>query len=149
MQAVCVIRLQPTMMMKKKNKAASSQCVKKGRIWFCFSQPRSSSRKNSDCAATWAFNGHTELTARVHRRRQNKICKLCENMCMWMAITLKVVTYVYPHICLSSIEYKRRMSMRAHLETCCLCVFTMMPTTLHIYPAFSFPPKIEVLSFII
>ncbi len=32
-----------------------------------------------------------------------------------MAITLKVVTYVYPHICLSSIAYTRRMSKRARL----------------------------------
>lgn len=59
-------------MMMMKKKAASSQCVKEGRIWFCFSQPRSSSRKNSDCA-TWAFNGHTELTAGYTEEDKTKL----------------------------------------------------------------------------
>ncbi len=85
---------------------------KEGRIWICFSQPRSSSRKNSDCT-TWAFNGHTELTARVHRRRQNKIVNCVRTCACGWSSPLKVVTYVYPHICLSSITYTRSLSSRA------------------------------------
>jgi hypothetical protein len=58
------------------------------------------------------------------------------------------------YLCISTylpVKYRlhKEMLKRARLGMCCLCVFTMMPTTLCIYQTFSFPPKIEVLSFII
>ncbi len=49
-----------------------------------------------------AQHGHLMDTRTWQPSTQKKTkqnCKLCEDMCIWMAITLKVATYVYPHIC--------------------------------------------------